>query len=115
MFAKIALISLTLLKIELSKFKLKYIFCSCDLYDEMIVNRSLKFHPHLLQPYELCQLDQNYDYCTDNDVLGPIYPSHELINSNEVVTNPIVAAATRNLYFLATHDLFDMDSMYEYH
>jgi hypothetical protein len=26
-----------------------------------------------------------------------------------------VAAASLNLYFLATHDLFDMDSMYEYH
>lgn len=26
-----------------------------------------------------------------------------------------MAAATLNLYFLATHDLFDMDSMYEYH
>jgi len=81
----------------------------------MVVNRSLKFHPHLLQPFELCQLDQNYDYCTDNDVLGPIYPSHELINSNEILDNPVVAAGTRNLYFLASHDQFDVDSLYEYH
>lgn len=79
------------------------------------MNRTLKFHPHLLQPFELCQLDQNQDYCTDNDVLGPIYPSPQLISSDLVTTNPIVAQATLNLYFLATHDQFDMDSMYEYH
>ena len=75
----------------------------------------MKFYPHLLQPFELCQLDQNQDYCTDNDVLGPIYPSPQLINSDAVTTDPIVAAASLNLYFLASHDLFDMDSMYEYH
>ncbi len=75
----------------------------------------MKFNPHLLQPFELCQLDQNQDYCTDNDVLGPIYPSPQLINSDAVTTDPIVAAASLNLYFLASHDLFDMDSMYEYH
>jgi hypothetical protein len=49
-----------------------------------------------LQPFELCQLDQNQDYCTDNDVLGPIYPSPQLIASGLVTTDPVVAAGTLN-------------------
>lgn len=79
------------------------------------MNRTLKFHPHLLQPFELCELDQNQDYCTDNDVLGPIYPASKLIASDSVTTDPVVAQGTLNLYFLATHDKFDVDSVYEYH
>ena len=73
--AKNALTLLIKLMIELSTILLFNPIYSCELYDEIISNRSLKFHPHLLQPFELCQLDQNQDYCTDNDVLGPIYPS----------------------------------------
>jgi len=28
----------------------------CELHDELIVNRTLKFHTHFLQPYELCTM-----------------------------------------------------------
>ena len=47
----------------------------CQLHDELVVNKTLKFHTHFLQPYELCAMSQNYDYCTDTDIMGPIFAS----------------------------------------
>jgi len=57
--ARNALTLLIRLSIELSTILFSNPIYSCELYDVIISNRSLKFNPHLLQPFELCQLDQN--------------------------------------------------------
>ena len=79
----------------------------CKLHDELVVNKTFKYHTHLLQPFELCAMSQNYDYCTDNDVMGPIFAS------------PATAHAHQgNVFFIASHDRFDGESgesLYEYH
>lgn len=43
------------------------------MYDEMIADSKFKFHTHLLSPGEVCDLSQNDNYCTDNNIMGPIY------------------------------------------
>jgi len=71
------------------------------------VNKTFKYHTHLLQPFELCAMSQNYDYCTDNDVMGPIFASALTAQNQQ-----------GNVFFIASHDKFDGEageSMYEYH
>ena len=74
-----------------------------------MVNKTLKFHTHFLQPYELCAMSQNYDYCTDTDIMGPIFASP---------SSPASLVHKGNVFFVANHEKFSGDSgdsLYEYH
>jgi hypothetical protein len=54
-------------------------------------------------------MSQNYDYCTDNDVMGPIFPS---------ANSPASKTFQGSVFFIASHDKFDGnsgESLYEYH
>lgn len=49
-------------------------------------------------------MSQNYDYCTDNDVLGPVFSAAGS------------SFKSRDIFFLASHDKFESGtSVYEYH
>jgi hypothetical protein len=70
-------------------------------YPDIIVNSTYKFHPHFLSMTEVCEMAQNDNYCTETNLLGPIFSSDPLNRSNHI-------------YFFADHSEFDIDT-YEYH
>lgn len=63
------------------------------MFDDIVVNASYKFHPHSLQMTEVCNLAQNDNYCTESDILGPIFGEGPYGKSN-------------NIYFFANYGNF---------
>jgi hypothetical protein len=54
-------------------------------------------------------MSQNYDYCTSNDIMGPIFASPN---------SPAADSHKGNVFFLAGHEKFDGETgeiLYEYH